>query len=198
MIKAGITGNIGSGKSTVARLFEMLDVPVFYADKEARLISEQQEVLEEIRKSFGERVIAEDGSLNRKEIATIVFGDAEKLSQLNSIIHPRVRNYFNEWCKLHQSAPYVLHESAILFESGLDYLCDKIILVTAPEEIRIRRVMQRDLFSRQAVITRMNNQWSEAKLLSLSDFEIVNDDSTSLIEQVVSINLTLKSKIIQP
>jgi len=77
MIKAGITGNIGSGKSTVARLFEMLDVPVFYADKEARLISEQQEVLEEIRKSFGERVIAEDGSLNRKEIATIVFGDAE-------------------------------------------------------------------------------------------------------------------------
>jgi len=198
MIKAGITGNIGSGKSTVARLFEMLDVPVFYADKEARLISEQQEVLEEIRKSFGERVIAEDGSLNRKEIATIVFGDVEKLSQLNSIIHPRVRNYFNEWCKLHQSAPYVLHESAILFESGLDYLCDKIILVTAPEEIRIRRVMQRDLFSRQAVITRMNNQWSEAKLLSLSDFEIVNDDSTSLIEQVVSINLTLKSKIIQP
>jgi len=117
---------------------------------------------------------------------------------LNSIIHPRVRNYFNEWCKLHQSAPYVLHESAILFESGLDYLCDKIILVTAPEEIRIRRVMQRDLFSRQAVITRMNNQWSEAKLLSLSDFEIVNDDCTSLIEQVVSINLTLKSKIIQP
>ena len=198
MIKAGITGNIGSGKSTVARLFEMLDVPVFYADKEARLISEQQEVLEEIRKSFGERVIAEDGSLNRKEIATIVFGDAEKLSQLNSIIHPRVRNYFNEWCKLHQSAPYVLHESAILFESGLDYLCDKIILVTAPEEIRIRRVMQRDLFSRQEVITRMSNQWSEAKLLSLSDFEIVNDDSTSLIEQVVSINLTLKSKIIQP
>jgi len=198
MIKAGITGNIGSGKSTVARLFEMLDVPVFYADKEARLISEQQEVLEEIRKSFGERVIAEDGSLNRKEIATIVFGDVEKLSQLNSIIHPRVRNYFNEWCKLHQSAPYVLHESAILFESGLDYLCDKIILVTAPEEIRIRRVMQRDLFSRQEVITRMSNQWSEAKLLSLSDFEIVNDDSTSLIEQVVSINLTLKSKIIQP
>ena len=198
MIKAGITGNIGSGKSTVARLFEMLDVPVFYADKEARLISEQQEVLEEIRKSFGERVIAEDGSLNRKEIAAIVFGDAEKLSQLNSIIHPRVRNYFNEWCKLHQSATYVLHESAILFESGLDYLCDKIILVTAPEEIRIRRVMQRDLFSRQEVITRMSNQWSEAKLLSLSDFEIVNDDSTSLIEQVVSINLTLKSKIIQP
>ena len=193
MIKAGITGNIGSGKSTVARLFEMLDVPVFYADKEALLISENGDVLDEIKKTFGDKVIAPNGSLNRKAVAEIVFADAEKLSQLNSIIHPRVRDYFNEWCVLHQSAPYVLHESAILFESGLDYLCDKIILVTAPEELRIQRVMQRDHFSRQEVITRMSNQWEEAKLLPLSDFEIVNDDSTSLIEQVAIINSTLKS-----
>jgi len=198
MIKAGITGNIGSGKSTVARLFEILGVPVFYADQQARIISERIDVLEEIRKTFGDKVIATDGSLNRKAVAAIVFSDAEKLSALNSIIHPRVLDAFNEWCTLHQSTPFVLFESAILFESGLDYLCDRIILVTAPEELKIHRVMQRDLISSQEVITRMSNQWAESKLLHLSNFEIVNDDCASLIEQVVLIDSILKSKIIQP
>jgi len=192
MIKAGITGNIGSGKSTVARLFEMLDVPVFYADQQARLFSERVDVLKEIKLTFGDKVIAADGSLNRKTVAEIVFSDPKKLSDLNSIIHPRVKDSFNEWCALHQSFPYLLHESAILFESGLDYLCDRIILVTAPEEIRIHRVMQRDLISRQEVIGRMSNQWTETKLLSLSDFEIVNDDCASLIEQVIQIDAILK------
>ena len=195
MLKVGITGNIGSGKSTVARLFELLDVPVFYADQHARLISESVDVLYEIMKTFGDNAIASDGSLNRKAVAAIVFSDTKKLSELNSIIHPRVKVFFNAWCTLHQSSPYLLHESAILFESGLDYLCDRIILVTSPEEVRIRRVMQRDLLSRQEVITRMNNQWAEARLLSLSDFEIVNDDCASLIEQVVQIDFFLKSKI---
>jgi len=130
--------------------------------------------------------------LNRKAVAEIVFSDPKKLSDLNSIIHPRVKDSFNEWCALHQSFPYLLHESAILFESGLDYLCDRIILVTAPEEIRIHRVMQRDLISRQEVIGRMSNQWTETKLLSLSDFEIVNDDCASLIEQVIQIDAILK------
>ena len=195
MLKVGITGNIGSGKSTVARLFELLDVPVFYADQHAQLISESVDVLYEIMKTFGDNAIASDGSLNRKAVAAIVFSDTKKLSELNSIIHPRVKVFFNAWCTLHQSSPYLLHESAILFESGLDYLCDRIILVTSPEEVRIRRVMQRDLLSRQEVITRMNNQWAEARLLSLSDFEIVNDDCASLIEQVVQIDFFLKSKI---
>jgi len=195
MIKVGITGNIGSGKSTVARLFEMLDVPVFYADQKARLISERIDVLYEIKKKFGDKVFAADGSLNRKAVAAIVFSDTKKLSDLNSIIHPRVKIFFNAWCNLHQSSPYILHESAILFESGLDYLCDRIILVTAPEEIKIHRVMQRDLLSRQEVIGRMSNQWAEAKLLRASDFKIVNDDCASLIEQVVQIDSILKSKI---
>ena len=194
MKKVGITGNIGSGKSTVARLFEALGVPVFYADQQARIISERIDVLDEVKKTFGDKVIAADGSLNRKALAAIVFSDAGKLSVLNSIIHPRVIDSFDEWCSLHQSAPYLLHESAILFESGLDYLCDAIILVTAPEEVRINRVMQRDLLSRQDVITRMSNQWTEAKLLGLSDFEIVNDACASLIEQVVKIDIILKSK----
>jgi dephospho-CoA kinase len=196
MKKIGITGNIGSGKSTIARLFGMLGVPVFYADQQARLISERIDVLYQIKKTFGDKVIAADGSLNRKAVAEIVFNDTKKLSDLNSIIHPRVKIFFNAWCALHQSAPYVLHESAILFESRLNYLCDRIILVTAPEELKIHRVMQRDHLSRQEVIGRMSNQWAEAKLLKISDFEIVNDDCASLIEQVVKIDSILKSKII--
>ena len=196
MIKAGITGNMGSGKSTVARLFEMLDVPVFYADQQARLISEQKDVLDEIRQVFGNDVVDESGSLDRKQLGSIVFKNPVQLSLLNDIIHPRVRDAFKQWCGQHASFPYVLHESAILFESGLAYLCDKVIVVSAPEEIRISRVMQRDLLSRTEVLARMSNQWSETKLLSLSDIEVVNDDCMSLIEQVASIHLSLNSNIV--
>jgi dephospho-CoA kinase len=192
MIKVGITGNIGSGKSTVARLFEMLDVPVFYADQEAREISKHEDVLKEIRYLFGDKVVGDDGLLVRSELAAIVFNDKEKLALLNSIIHPRVSQCFNDWCTLQQSIPYVLIESAILFESGLTYLCDRIIVVTAPEAIRIQRVVERDHFSPQEVILRMRNQWDESKLVRLSDYEIVNDDYDSLIEQVKIINVSLK------
>lgn len=196
MIKLGITGNIGSGKSTVARLFEMLDVPVFYADQQARLISEWKDVLEEIRQTFGNEVVDENGSLDRKQLGSIVFKNAGQLTLLNKIIHPRVRDSFNEWCGQHANVPYILHESAILFESGLAYLCDKIIVVSAPEEIRITRVMNRDFLSRTEVLARMRNQWAETKLLSLADFEIVNDDCMSLIEQVATIHAFLNSNIV--
>ena len=195
MIKVGITGNIGSGKSTVARMFEILDVPVFYADIQAREISDRKDVIAEIQHLFGDKVVGNEGLLDRRELAAIVFKDEEKLKLLNSIIHPRVSQYFNDWCVQHSSNPYVLHESAILFESGLAYLCDKVIVVTAPEEIRIQRVIDRDHFSRQEVINRMSNQWDEAKLVSLSDFEIVNDDFASLIEQVKIIDVSLKVNI---
>jgi len=196
MKKVGITGNIGSGKSTVARLFEMFDVPVFYADQEAREISKRKDVLGEIRHLFGDKVVGRDGLLDRTELAAIVFKDKEKLTLLNSIIHPRVSHYFNEWCILQRSIPYVLLESAILFESGLTYLCDKIIVVTAPEAIRIQRVIERDHFSRQEVMLRIHNQWDESKLVSLSDYEITNDDYSSLIEQVKIIDVSLKVNIV--
>jgi dephospho-CoA kinase len=196
MIKAGITGNIGSGKSTVARLFEMLDVPVFYADQQARLISERKDVLEEIRQTFGNKVVGENGSLDRKQLGAIVFKNAGQLTLLNKIIHPRVSDSFKEWCVQHGGVPYILHESAILFESGLAYLCDKVIVVSAPEEIRINRVMNRDILSRTEVLARMSNQWTETKLLNLADFEIVNDDYMSLIEQVATTHAFLNSNIV--
>ena len=193
MIKVGLTGNIGSGKSTVARLFEILDIPVFYADKQARIISERKEVLEEIRSAFGSVVVDQNDCLDRKELASIVFNNAEKLSMLNEIIHPRVITEFIEWCKQYNSFPYILHESAILFESGLDYLCDKVIVVSAPKELRIKRVILRDRLSHREILVRMNNQWAETKLLKLSNFEVVNDDCMSLIVQVKIIDTSLNS-----
>lgn len=196
MIKVGLTGNIGSGKSTVARLFEILDVPVFYADIQARIISERKEVLEEIQSAFGSVVVDNNGCLDRKELASIVFNNAEKLSLLNEIIHPRVITEFSEWCKQYNSFPYILHESAILFESGLAYLCDKVIVVSAPKELRLKRVMLRDRLSHKEVLVRMSNQWTETKLLRLSDFEVVNDDCMSLIEQVKIIDTSLNSDIV--
>lgn len=196
MLKVGITGNIGSGKSTVARLFEMLDVPVFFADQQARLISEQSDVLEQIRQVFGNEVIGKNGLLDRKQLGAIVFRDAGQLTLLNNIIHPRVRDSFNLWCVQHANVPYILHESAILFESGLAYLCDKVIVVSAPQEIRIRRVMNRDLLSRTEVLSRMSNQCDETRLVSMSDIEVVNDECRSLIEQVTTIHATLNSNIV--
>lgn len=196
MIKVGLTGNIGSGKSTVARLFEILEVPVFYADQQARVISERKEVIEEIRSAFGSVVVDQHGRLNRKELASIVFNSAEKLSSLNEIIHPRVISDFTEWCKLYNSFPYILHESAILFESGLTYLCDKVIVVSAPKELRLKRVMLRDRLSNNEVLVRMSLQWTESELLKLSDFEVVNDDCLSLIEQVKIIDASLNSDIL--
>ena len=196
MIKVGLTGNIGSGKSTVAQLFELLDVPVFYADMQARLISERKDVLDEIQNTFGNVIIDKNGCLDRKKLAAIVFNDTAKLSLLNSIIHPRVKVSFSEWCLQHDSCPYILHESAILFESGLAYLCGKVIVVTAPEELRLQRVMQRDRLSRAEVLSRMSSQWTEKKILSLSDFEIINDNRRSLIEQVKLIDSTLNLDIV--
>ena len=191
MIKVGLTGNIGSGKSTVARLFEIMNVPVFYADQQARVITERKDVLEEIQHTFGSEVIDQTSCLNRKALAAIVFNDGEKLSLLNKIIHPRVITDFTEWCKQYHSFPYILHESAILFESGLAYLCDKVIVVSAPKELRLKRVMLRDHLSHKEVLVRMSNQWPETKLLALSDFEVVNDDCLSLIEQVKTIDTSL-------
>ncbi|MDP4289935.1 MAG: dephospho-CoA kinase [Bacteroidota bacterium] len=193
MIKVGITGNIGSGKSTVARLFQMMGVPVFNADHQARVISEQNEVIEEIRKTFGNDVIGNDGFLDRKKLASIVFNDVKKLSLLNTIIHPRVRDCFIDWCTHYETVPYILHESAILFESGFADLCDKVIVVTAPQELRVKRIMQRDLLTREEILARMNNQWTEIRLVDMSDVEIVNDDNRSLIEQVKTVDTSLRA-----
>lgn len=169
----GLTGGIGRCKTTVARMFANLGVPVYIADKEAAdLMETSSEIRTEIIKLLGEQ--AYNGTLpNRAFIADNVFVNSDKLARLNAIIHPRVQQHFLDWVR-GQKAPYVIKEAAILFESGSYKNCDKIITVTAPLEVRIHRVVSRDGVTQQAVESRINHQWDESKKVALSDYVIEN------------------------
>ncbi|MGK4567698.1 dephospho-CoA kinase [Flavobacterium sp. 3HN19-14] len=169
----GLTGGIGSGKTTVAQLFEALGVPVYIADAAAKEVSETAEAIAQIRENFGEEII-EDNRINRSLLANIVFNDPGKLQQLNRIIHPLVKIHFGEWLENFKKLPFVIREAAILFESGSYLDCDKIITVTAPLEIRIERVMHRDNTSRESILKRIENQWSDEMKIAKSDFVIEN------------------------
>ena len=170
----GLTGGIGSGKTTIANYFMESGIPVYIADDEARKIMESDEIIEEIKRTFG-TAIFEIGVLNREKLAQIVFSDSEKLKLLNSIIHPAVQKHFRHWILDHKNSPFIIYEAAILFESGSYKNCDKIITVTAPVETRIERVIQRDNSSREQVLKRINAQWNDDQRIAKSDFVIEND-----------------------
>lgn len=170
----GLTGGIGSGKTTIANYFSNLGVPVFIADDAAKILMQSDEILNKIKDIFGPSVF-EDAILQRKKLAEIVFDNSEKLEQLNAIIHPAVRKTFTTWCGNYKNIPFVIYESAILFESGNYLNCDKIITVVSPLETRIQRVMIRDKSSREQVMKIINKQWSSDQLISKSDFIITND-----------------------
>lgn len=171
----GLTGGIGSGKSTIANYFKELGVPVYIADTEARKLMEDPEIMRKVQSVFDENII-ENNSLNRKKIAELVFSAPEKLKKLNSIIHPEVKKHFLSWVKTHEQYRFVIKEAAILFESGSYKDCDKIIVVTAPETIRIERVMHRDKVTKEEVLDRIQHQWPEEKKVKMSDFVIQNTD----------------------
>ena len=192
MNRIGLTGNIGTGKSTVARIFEILGVPVYHADKQAREILKSEPVKEQISELFGKQVLNPLNQVDRKALAAIVFNDNDKLSALNNLIHPLVEADFSQWCKNHEDHNYVLHEAAILFESGFDRLFDANILVTAPEELCIKRVMLRDGIGKEMVSDRIRNQWPQEKKLAMADYEIVNDEIAMVIPQVIAIYQVLK------
>lgn len=185
----GLTGGIGSGKTTLATYIESLGIPVFIADDEAKKLIQSAEVLREINAVFGEAVF-EKGQLNRQELASIVFSNPEKLSQLNGIIHPAVKKQFKIWLDQHQLAPFVVYEAAILFESGSYQNCDYIITITAPLEDRIARVMQRDNSSREQVLNRINAQWTDEQRAAKSNFVIENSDpqiAKSQLDEILKI-----------
>ncbi|MHA3788857.1 dephospho-CoA kinase [Flavobacterium hauense] len=171
----GLTGGIGSGKTTIANFFKSEGVPLYIADDEAKLILFTKEVAKEVENVFGD-VVMTDGLPDRVKLAAVVFNEPEKLKSLNSIVHPRLRQHFKEWLAKHTDALFIIREAAILFESGAYKDCDKIILVTAPEELRISRVIQRDATTREKVIARMKAQWSDEEKAALSDFIINNID----------------------
>jgi dephospho-CoA kinase len=187
----GLTGGIGSGKTTLAMYIESLEIPVFIADDEAKKLMQSAEVLGKIKAVFGEAIF-EKGQLNRQQLATIVFSNPEKLSQLNGIIHPAVKKQFTIWLDQHQSAPFVVYEAAILFESGSYQNCDSIITITTPLEDRIARVMQRDNSSREQVLNRINAQWTDEQRAAKSNFIIENIDTQNAKLQLNKILKILK------
>jgi len=186
----GLTGGIGSGKSTVAKIFAQLGIPVLDADATAKAImNEDHSVKTKLIELFGEDAYKEN-QLNRPYIAQIVFEDAFKLQQLNAIIHPITIQYAKDWASK-QSAPYVIKEAALFFESGSSEGVEKIIGVTAPKHIRIQRVMQRDQITREDVIKRMEHQLEDSLKMKLCDWVIQNDDMHLLIPQILAIHQSL-------
>ncbi|MES2268921.1 MAG: dephospho-CoA kinase [Bacteroidota bacterium] len=189
MFKVGITGNIGSGKTTVCKIFEVLGIPVFYADDAAKeVMVTDAELVAGIKQTFGNESYFTDGSLNRKYIASIVFNNKEELAKLNGLVHPATFRAFDKWVINHKHAPYVLKEAAILFESGSYKLCDRSIMVTAPLDVRIKRVTQRDGITAEEVISRNNRQFTEEKKLALANDVIINDDTQLVIPQVLKLH----------
>ncbi|MCC6250961.1 MAG: dephospho-CoA kinase [Bacteroidia bacterium] len=189
MKKIGLTGGIGSGKSYIAKIFEALNVLVFYADEVAKLILDNPQVQEQISKGLGLNITDKDsGKADRKKIASIVFNNPEKLQILNSIIHPNVEHSFNEWCHSHIHHKYVLKEAAILFESNSYKNLNGVICVVAPMEVRIKRVIERDGVSVEKVKERINNQWSDEERIQKSDWVIHNDELQPLLNQVLEIH----------
>lgn len=192
MKRIGLTGNIGTGKSTVARIFEILGIPVYHADKQAREIVESEIVTEQIAVLFGKQVLNDQLKIDRKALASIVFNDKNKLVSLNNLIHPLVEDDFLHWCDKYTDRDYIIQEAAILFESGFDRLFDETILVTAPEELCITRVMARDGITKEMVSERIRNQWPQEKKLKMADYEIINDEISMVIPQVLAIHQELK------
>lgn len=190
MLKIGITGGIGSGKTTVCRVFEVLGIPVFYADVVAKQIMVTDEILMDgIKETFGMESYVADGVLNNKHIAGIVFNDTIALEKLNALVHPAVFRAFDHWvAAVPASCPYILKEAALLFESGSYKMCDYNILVTAPQASKIARVMQRDGVTAAQVQARMDKQFTDEQKLKLADFQIKNDESSSIVLQVLDLH----------
>lgn len=193
-LKIGITGGIGSGKSFVSKIFKTLGVPFYDADKEAKAIMVTSE---EIRKglidAFGSETYFKDGSLNRKHLSAQVFNNQEKLDLLNSIVHPVVIQDAVDWGN-RQTAIYSLKEAALLFESGSYKTLDYTILVTAPEDLRIQRVMKRDDVTKEEVLNRISKQWSEEEKRSLADYVIINDEKQPLLPQIFKVHQLILNK----
>lgn len=195
MLKIGITGGIGSGKSIVSNIFKVLGIAVFDADFAAKQIMNENKIVQQhLIDAFGERVFL-NNELNKKYLANIVFNDAYQLEKLNAIVHPATIEAGNQWVK-QQKTIYILKEAALLFESGSAADLDYIIGVYAPKIVRIKRVMQRDNVNEHAVINRMNKQIDENLKMKLCDFVIINDEQQLLIPQVLALHKIFVEKAV--
>ena len=194
MLKVGITGGIGSGKTTIAEVFMQLDIPVYPSDLRAKeLMSEDFKLRQAIVGLFGNEAYVSE-NLNRAFIASKVFSDQTLLQKLNELVHPAVKKDFDLWCS-DQNAAYVLKEAAILIETGGYKAMDRMILVTAPSEIKIQRVQKRDTLTRDEILARMNRQWSDERKEEFADFVINNDNHSMVLEQVLNVHKKLMREV---
>jgi dephospho-CoA kinase len=182
----GLTGGIGSGKTTIAKHFASLGIPVYIADDEAKKLMDNSEIIAKLQAVFGNEII-ENQKIDRKALAQIVFQNPKKLKILNSIIHPAVKKHFTDWLSTYKNPPIIIKEAAILFESGSYKDCDSIITVTSPLEERVNRVMKRDNASRESILDRINNQWTDEQRISKSDYVIINISVNEALKQAEEI-----------
>jgi len=190
MLKIGITGGMGSGKSTVSKVFEVLGIPVYYADAEAKkIMSEDEELRKKIIDNFGSESFS-DKDLNRKYLASVVFNNPAKLELLNSFVHPAIIQHAEDWMSK-QTSPYTIKEAALIFESGAHAFLDKIIGVSAPTPLRIQRIINRDQLSIEEIKSRMNKQIDEEIKIRLCDYVINNNEQELIVPQVLKIHETL-------
>ena len=190
MIKVGLTGGIGSGKSTVAKVFEVLGIPVYYADDAAkRLMNADEDLKEKIKLQFGNEVY-KNGQLDKKYLADIVFASPEKLALLNALVHPATLKDAERWMQK-QTTPYCIKEAALIFESGAQQNLDYVIGVTAPAPLRILRTIHRDGVTKEEVIARMDKQMDDTIKMELCDFVITNDEQEMLLPQILELHKKL-------
>ncbi len=194
MLKAGLSGGIGSGKTTVSKVFQTLGIPVFYADQVVKELYNTHEGLHNAMINLLGPSIYVDGKIQIKELAASVFKDKQLLLQVNALTHPLVEEVFDNWTA-QQNAPYVMHEAAILFESGIAAKMDVTISITAPEVLRIQRVMQRDLCTEEQVTLRIASQWSDEQRNAKAGFVIINDEKRALLPQVIAIHEKILNRI---
>ncbi len=188
MLKVGITGGIGSGKSLVCNIFNVLGTPVFNSDTVAKtIVNSNEDVRKQLIKNFGAAIYQTDYTINRSLLAKLIFNDAKALETVNSIVHPAVRRAFLNWTVQNSEKKIVIKEAAILFESGAYKDLDKIITVVAPEDIRIERIMKRDNATLETIKSRMNNQLSDEEKVKLSNFVIHNDNKMMLLPQILTV-----------
>lgn len=190
--KIAITGNIGSGKSLICKIFNHLGINTFHSDEETKKLYFIPEVKKEIINQFGEEVYFSDGSLNKKLLSYHLFQNEKALMFIESLLYPKLNQVFDEWCEK-QTSDFVLFESAILFEKNFDDQFDKIIFITAPEDMRLKRAMQRDRCDEENVRSRMRLQWNEDLKIGKSDYIINNDGVEMLIPQVIKIFKDIRS-----
>lgn len=195
-LQIGITGGIGSGKTLVSKIFACLGIPIYDADSHAKeLMTTDGILVSQIKKEFGDLSYLSDGTLNRKYLGEVVFNKQERLDVLNKLVHPRVGENYTQWVKRHNNKAYVLKEAALLFETGSYQALDKIIVVHAPEEVRIKRVIHRDGRAEQQVREIIRKQMSEEEKLKRADFIIYNDESSLIIPQVLALHNRLQMHI---